>query len=64
MDVLSVDNVKSTVPAYELWEVTVTVDTPLLPCAAVMLVAARVNVPVEEPVELPTVTGTVPEEAA
>jgi hypothetical protein len=64
-EVLLVDRVRSTVPAYEFCDVMVIVDEALLPCATLIFVAAREKVPVEEPVlEPPMVTVVVPLEAA
>jgi len=61
--VLSVDNVKPTVPAYEFLEVIVIVEMPLLPCEAVTLVADIVKVALEE-LDEPTVNVIEPVEAA
>lgn len=59
------DSVKATVPAYEFWEVTVTVEVPELPCVTVTLVAERVKLPLEEvPLDPPTFTVRDPLEGA
>lgn len=50
-----------TVPAYEFFEVTLTVEVPELPCETVTLAAASVNVPpLDPPLDPPTLTVTEP----